>query len=435
MNAKILKTIFKSAFAGLLILSLAGVISCEKTQEPPPTPEPQPAKYSIKGQVINQATNAPLSGVLVTMGALTQTTTATGSFEFANLTTAGKYTLVFTKADFFSATYSIEFQEAGPNHTLVYTITATMVPFVPGVTPMNPVVGGVIPVTGGVTTTTLTIPASTTVKDKNGVTVTGNINITAVTVSDIIIAGATNNPGLTVMRFEPSGYQFSNPLPIKVRNPLSAFRFTQMQLEFFNSNTNLWELQTQPVSYVSATNDYSTTISHFSLYKLSFTSPVTEPTTVEQSIVVTDDIIRNSTLTNMLVTKIRYKRLSGYVLQTPILTSLSNAGITGADATALVPILTELVKNQFSGVSPLTAFAVNDAEHAVSRTIIPNYKLITTGSQKIITKQFSIQLTKTSDSTIKTVIIKADYADMVTLTFQDLIFDAHDHGMGGGGSL
>ncbi|MFA5850236.1 MAG: carboxypeptidase regulatory-like domain-containing protein [Bacteroidales bacterium] len=434
MNARIFKKIIKTTFAGLMIVALVGVSSCRKTEEPAPTPEPQPAKYTIKGTVINQATNAALPGVLVTMGALTATTTATGSFEFANLTTAGKYTLILTKADFFSATYSIEFQTAGPNHTIVYTITATMVPFVPGVTPLNPIIGGVIPVTGGDIATSLTIPANTTVTDKNGVPVTGNINITAVTTSDIVIAGVNNNPGLVVLRFEPSGLQFSKPLPLVVDNPISGYRFSQMQLEFFNALTTLWEVQTQPVTFVTATNDYSTSITHFSLYKLSFTHAVTELAATTLPIIVTDNIIRNNSLVNLAVTKIRYKRNSGYLLEKPILTSLSDVGITGTDATELAELILEVVKNHFNGIAPVTAYTVSDAELAVVRTVLPKYKLVTIGTQKIVNKQFTISLVKLSDSTTKTVIIKVNSADMVTLSMDDVIFDAHDHELGGGGS-
>lgn len=435
MNAKIFKKIIRMTFAGLMIVALAGVSSCKKTEEPLPTPEPQPAKYTIKGTVLNQATNAALPGVLVTMGALTATTTATGSFEFANLTTAGKYTLVLTKADFFSATYSIDFQAAGFNHTIVYTITATMVPYVPGVTPLNPIAGGTIPVTGGDIATSLTIPANTTVTDKNGVPVTGNINITAVTTSDIVIAGVNNNPGLTVLRFEPTGLQFSKPLPLVVDNPITGYRFSQMQLEFFNALTTLWEVQTQPVTFVSATNDYSTTISHFSLYKLSFTSAVTELPATTLPVVVTDDVIRNFSLVNLAVTKIRYKRNSGYMLEKPILTSLSDVGITGSDATELADLILEVVKNHFNGTSPVTAYTISDTELAVVRTVLPRYKLVTTGTQKIVNKQFTINLVKLSDSTTKTVIVNVNSADIVTLSMQDLVFDSHDHGMGGGGSL
>lgn len=433
MNAKIFKRMTRSVFAGLLMATLLVVASCEKTVEPPPTPEPQPAKYTIKGTVINQATNAALPGVLVTMGLLTQTTTATGSFEFANLTTAGKYTLVFTKADFFSSTYSLEFIAAAPNHVLIYTLSATMVPYVPGVTPLNPINGGTIPVTGGVTTT-LTIPANTTVKDANNVPVTGNINITAVTTPDIVVAGSVNNPGLAVLRFEPSGLQFSNPLPLVVDNTITGYRFPQIHLEFFNSLTNLWEIQPQPVTFVAATNDYSTTISHFSLYKVAFSSTVEElaPTTIV--IEVTDSVIRNFSLVNLSVTSIRYKYNTGYKLEKPILTTLSELGITGTDATQIADLITTVIKNQFGGIAPVNSFSTTNGTIAVQRTVIPKWKLMTSGTQKILNKKYTIQVVKISDGTTKNIVINVNSAGDVALTMVDKIFDARDHGMGGGGT-
>ncbi len=434
MNARIFKKIIRTTFAGLMIVALVGVSSCKKTEEPIPTPEPQPAKYTIKGTVVNQATNAALSGVLVTMGALTATTTATGSFEFANLTTAGKYTLVLTKADFFSATYSIDFQAAGPNHTIVYTITATMVPYVPGVTPLNPVNGGTISITSDLVTT-LTVPANTTVTDKNGAAVTGSINITAVTTPDIIIAGAVNNPGLSVLRFEPSGYQFSKPLPLLIRNPLSGYRFSELQLEFFNPLTNLWEVQTQPVTYIGASNDYSTTISHFSTYKISVKHSSSALTPTEQVLEVADSVIRNFSLINLSVTKIRFARYSGYKLEKPILTSLSEAGIQGLDANLLNSLIISVLKIRFNGAVPQSDFVISNTELAVSRTVLPKYKLMTSGKQKIVNELITLKFTKNSDGTEKIVTIKVSSADAVTLQMVDKVFDAHDHGMGGGGAI
>jgi len=439
MNAKNLKKIAKTVFAGLLIVALTGLASCKKTEEPTPTPEPQPAKYTIKGTVTNQETGALLSGVLVTMRtvvdgpALTQTTTTTGAFEFANLAVAGKYILTFSKANFFNATSSLEFAAAGPNHTVVYTITAAMTPYVPGVTPLNPILGGVISVTGGLTTT-ITIPASTTVKDKLGATVTGSINITAITTSDIFIPGGNNYPGLIVLRFEPSGYQFSNPMPLLVRNPVTGYRFSKMLLEFYNETTNQWEVQTQPITYVSSTNDYSTTISHFSIYKEAIESTVEEQTPVNVSIEVTDSVIRNFSLTNLSVNKIRLKRYSGYKLDKPILTTLSDAGITGTDATTLETLLTNVIKDYNGGSAPVSQFSIVNDEVPVNRTIIPKYKLVTSGEQKIINKKITILLTKISDSSSKSIIINTSAADDVTLFMRDLVFDARDHAMGGGGT-
>lgn len=429
-----MKKFLKFAFASLMIISLTGVISCKKTEEPGETPEPQPATYTIKGQVLNQENNQPIAGVLVTMGTLTQTTNATGNFQFAALTQAGKYTLVFTKNAFFSSTYSIEFAQAGPNHTVVYTLTATMVPYVEGVTPMNPSTGGSLNVSGtGASVTTLTIQSGTTVTDKNGTPVTGNINITAVTEKDIVVNPPTHAPALGVYRFEPSGYQFSKPLALVMDNPLSGYRHNNVRLEFYNETNNTWEIQSQTVSHITTGNKYSTTLNHFSLYKIGYVLNASETSAVEV-IEVPDSVIRNFSLVNLPVTKITYKSKSGTVLDKPIATSLSELGITGADATTLTKLIEEALKDVFNGALPASQFTVSSKDLAVSRTIIPGYKLLTTGVQNMVTKTISFVLVKLSTNSLVTVNIKATSAGLVTLTFQDKQMDDHDHGMGGGGS-
>ncbi len=435
MKASLLKTFFRTAIASLMIISVVGMTSCKKTDEPEPTPEPQPATYTIKGQVLNQESNQPMAGVLVTMGTLTQTTNATGNFQFAGLTQAGKYTLIFSKTDFFSATYSIEFAAAGPNHTVVYTLTATMVPYVEGVTPLNPTTGGSVTVSGttGTLVTTLTIPTSTTVTDKNGVPVTGNINITAVTEKDIVVNPPAHTPALGVYRFEPSGLQFSNPLTLVMDNPLTGYRHNNVRLEFFNETNNTWEVQSQTVSHITAGNDYSTTINHFSLYKIGFQITAFESATTEE-IDVVNDTIRNFSLINLPVTNIAYISKTGTVLEKPIATSLSDLGITGADATTLTKLIEETLKNIFNGALPASSYTVSQKDLAVTRNVVPGYKLVTTGSQILISKTISFILVRMSTGSLVTVNIKATSAGMVTLSFQDLPLNDHDHGQGGGGT-
>ncbi|MCK9304493.1 MAG: carboxypeptidase regulatory-like domain-containing protein [Bacteroidales bacterium] len=429
-----MKTFLNVVFASFVVISIIGVTSCKKTDEPGPTPEPQPATYTIKGQVLHQETNQPVAGVLVTMGTLTQTTNTTGNFQFTGLAQAGKYTLVFTKDDYFSSTYSIEFAQAGPNHTVVYTLTATLVPYVEGVTPLNPVNGGSINVSGtGETVTTLTIPSGTTVTDNSGQPVTGSINITAVTERDIVVNPPTHAPALGVYRFEPSGLQFSNPLTLLVDNPVPGYRHNNVRLEFYNETNNTWEIQSQTVSHITSGNDYSTTINHFSLYKIGYQIITTE-TSAEEEIEVPDSVIRNFSLVNLPVTKITYNSMSGTVLDEPIATSLSELGITGEDATALTKLIEEALKDVFNGALPTSQYTVSSKDLAVNRTILPGYKLLTTGVQNMVTKTISFVLVKLSTSSLVTVSIKATSAGMVTLSFQDKIFDEHDHGMGGGGS-
>jgi len=441
--SKIFSRLMGAATATLLVAALVGAASCTKVPEPTPTPEPQPATYTIKGQVFNNTTKAYLPGVTVTMGTKTATTDSFGKFEFANLTTAGKYNIVLTKADFFSAQYSLEFPTAGLNHNLVYSITMTMVPYVPGITPLDPLAGGTIAIEGGTNDASLTFTSGTTVKDANGATITGPINITAVEVNDIVITGLVNNPGIMTLRFEPSGLVFSKPLVIAVDNPLTSFKYAELQLEFFNNSLSKWEVQATPVSYAPATNDYVTSITHFSLYKVSFKAPVVEEASTIENIKVLDSLMINRGLTPYNVTGIRYIEKQGYKFTEPLATTLTNQGITGADQTELIASITELVRNHFNGIAPLAAFGTPTYTKAVTRTIEPMYYQVATAKQTFTRKKFTIKVTNTAGTVTKTIEVRTVMAGQVDLMFEDLIYDdhahahlhGHDHGLGGGGTI
>lgn len=441
--SKIFSRLIRPAAASFLIAALVGAASCTKVDDPIPTPEPLPATYTIKGQVYNQKTNAVLPGVTVTMGTKTATTDSFGKFEFANLTTAGKYNIVLTKADFFSATYSLEFPVAAPNHALVFSLTMTMVPYVPGITPLDPALGGSIFIEGGASDATLTLPSGTTVKDANNVAVTGPILITAVEVDDIYVQGVVNNPGIMTLRFEPSGYVFSKPLVIAIDNPLTNWKYAELQLEFFNSFLGAWEIQTTPVTYSLTPNDYLTSITHFSLYKISFKSPVVAGTTTVKPIKVLDSLMINRGLTAYSQTAARYIESTGYKFETPLATTLTAAGITGADQTELIASITALVTANNNGVAPLAAFGTKTTTLTVARSIPSMFYQETTGTQNFTSRKFTIKLTNTAGTVNKTLDIITVKADMVNLTYQLKVYDTHahghlhghDHGLGGGGTI
>ncbi|EKD31339.1 MAG: hypothetical protein ACD_77C00345G0005 [uncultured bacterium] len=441
--SKIFSRLIRPAAASLLIAALVGAASCTRVDDPIPTPEPLPATYTIKGQVYNQRTNAVLPGVTVTMGTKTATTDSFGKFEFANLTTAGKYNIVLTKADFFPATYSLEFPVAAPNHALVFSLTMTMVPYVPGITPLDPTVGGTIAIEGGANDATLTMPSGTTVKDANNVAVTGPILITAVEVDDIYVQGVVNSPGIMTLRFEPSGYVFSKPLVLAIENPLTNWKYAELQLEFFNSFLGVWEIQATPVTYSLAPNDYLTSITHFSLYKVSFESPMVDAGTTVQPVKVLDSLMINRGLTAYNQTAVRYIESTGYKFETPLATTLTAAGITGADQTELIASITALVKANYNGVAAVTTFGTKTTTDVVVRTIPSMFYQETTATQDFKARKFTIKLTNTAGTVNKTLEIVTIKADMITLSYNLIVYDGHahshlhghDHGLGGGGTI
>ena len=442
--SKIFSRLIRPASASLLIAALVGAASCTRVDDPIPTPEPLPATYTIKGQVYNQKTNLVLPGVTVTMGTKTATTDSFGKFEFANLTTAGKYNMVLTKADFFSATYSLEFPVAAPNHALIFSLTMTMVPYVPGVTPLDPTIGGTIFIEGGANDATLTIPSGTTVKDDAGATITGPILITAVEIADIYVQGAVNNPGIMTIRFEPSGYLFSKPLVLAIDNPLTNWKYAELQLEKFNSLLGVWEIQTTPVTYSAApANDYVTSITQLSIYKISFRSPIVNAGTTVKPIKVLDSLMINRGLTAYNQTSVRYIESTGYKFETPLATTLTAAGITGADQTELIASITALVTANNNGVAPVTTYGTKTTTTAVTRTIPSMFYQVTTGTQNFVARKFTIKLTNPAGTVTKTLEIITIKADMISLSYSLKVYDTHahghlhgfDHGLGGGGTI
>lgn len=426
---KTTKQLFRNILSIILIGFLAVFSSCEKGEEPIP-PVVEPAKYIIKGQVLNQQTSQPLQGVAVKMGTLTATTSANGEFEFKDLTEAGKYTLTFAKEDFFNASYSLEFQAAEPNQVISFSITVSMVPYVEGVTPITPSEGGVVRIDAEVPVT-LTIPAATTVTDANNQPVTGPINITAIEIPDIVTP-TEYNPGLVTLQFGPAGLKFSNPLPVVVDNPFSSsVYFEEIQLEYFNETLNKWEVQPQPVTYISGENKYRTTIDHFSRYKFSIHAARTILSSLEENITVIDSPIENRGSTSQTVESITVERKSGYIFTTPVETVLTNAGISASDIPGLKTVIEDVVKLFYSRTSAASSLITIEDEISINRTIQANHKLVTTGRQAIDrhTYRFLIAV----DTQRKVLDFEVHSANAaVTLNFQDLSID--DHGHGGGGS-
>lgn len=426
LKTKTTKQLFRNLLSIILIGSLAVFSSCEKGEEPTP-PVLEPAKYIIKGQVLNQQTNQPLQGVTVKMGSLTTTSGATGEFEFKDLADAGKYTLTFTKEDFFNATYSLEFQQAEPNQVVTFSITVTMVPYVEGVTPITPGEGGTINI-GGDIPVVMTIPAGVTVTDANNQPVTGPINITAVQVPDIVTP-TDFNPGLIVIQFGPAGLQFSEPLPVKVENPFNGVSFDEMQLEYYNESTNVWEVQPQSVTYDANDNTYKTTINHFSTYKISINTGLVSLSALEEAINVIDSPIENNELTNKQVESIKVQRKSGYIFVTPVETILANAGVPSGQISELKQVIESRISQYYGNTGAAASLELINDDITVNRTLAPNHRFVTTGLQLIDRRIFDINIRLSGGTPeLKTLQIEVHSAGAVTLYIKDEVI--FDHGGG-----
>jgi len=118
---------------------------------------------------------------------------------------------------------------------------------------------------------------------------------------------------------------FSKPLVIAIDNPLTNWKYAELQLEYFNSTLGAWELQATPVTYSLTPNDYLTSITHFSLYKVSFKSPVVDAGITVKPVKVLDSLMINRGLTAYSQTAARYIESTGYKFETPLATTLTAA--------------------------------------------------------------------------------------------------------------
>lgn len=414
--------------------------ACTKVDEPTPLPQPQPATYSIKGEVYNNSTNSALAGVTVQMGTLTTTTDNAGKFQFLNLTSAGKYIINLSKAGFLSTAITLEFQPAAPNHAMIYTVSAKMVPYVPGGTYIEPSVGGTLFIDGGAQDATLTVAANTVVKDANGATITTPYQILAVQANDQV-AGTTLNAPLKVFSFAPTGYTFTPALALKVDNPLTNYRYSNLILQYFTNNA--WVTQTTPVTFDATANDYVTSISHFSMYKLAFDVPIAAGASSEQPITVIDSLKINRGLTGVSWSNWKHIKKSGYVFSQPLDATLNAAGITGADQEQLINSIKNIVKYHNGGIEAQNAFTSGE-DAFVSEKQIPSLTyMIVTGKQTFNTKTYTLKVKTLDGLTEKTIVVTTIHAGAVELFFEHLIYDehahghyhGHDHGLGGGGTV
>lgn len=415
--------------------------ACTKVDEPTPLPQPQPATYSIKGEVYNNSTNSALAGVTVQMGTLTTTTDNAGKFQFLNLTSAGKYIINLSKAGFLSTAITLEFQPAAPNHAMIYTISAKMVPYVPGGTYIEPSVGGTVFIEGGAQDATLKVDANTVVKDANGNTIVTPYQILANQITD---PAAGNNlfPGLKVFSFAPTGYTFTPALTLAVDNPLTNYQYSNLVLQYFNNNA--WETLNTPITFDGTNNNYVTKISHFSMYKVAFGSAVIDGVTTTENIVVIDSLKINRGLTDVTWSNWVHVKKGGYMFAEPLTATLTNAGITtAADQTELISSITKIVTDYFNGNAPLNAFTSGNDTFVEVREIPSLTYLTVKGKQSFNRMIFTIKVKNYDGTGEKTLTFTTVHAGAVTLIFDHQNYDehahghyhGHDHGLGGGGTV
>lgn len=425
------------ALATLLAALFAG--ACTKVDEPIPIPDPDPATYTIKGEVYNNNTGLAISGVAVKIGTLTGTTDNAGKFQFANLTSAGKYTIELTKTGFMPVTVSLEFPAGRPNEAHIFTVSTMMVPYVPGGAFISPSTGGTLFIEGGATDANLVMAPNTVAKDESGATIKTSFQIQAVQTNDPGV-GTDNNIPFKVFNFGPDGYTFSPPLQLKVDNPMSNYRFSDIALQYFKNNA--WETQSTPVTYDPVLNVYVTSISHFSSYSLAINFPRIESSSTA-GIKVYDSLKINRGLTNATWSNWKYQKKSGWVFSEPLETTLTNLGITGVDKDQLAEVINQIGRLLSGGFTPGTSFTLSD-ETAVNLKNIPSMTMLfVKGEQSFLSYSFNLNVYYRNSNTKVSIPIKLIGAKNVVLSFTPEAYDNHAHGkyynhdsgLGGGGTI
>ena len=165
--------------------------------------------------------------------------------------------------------------------------------------------------------------------------------------------------------------------------------------------------------------------------------------TTVQPIKVLDSLMINRGLTAYNQTAVRYIESTGYKFETPLATTLTAAGITGADQTELIASITALVKANYNGIDAVADFGTKTTTDVIDRTIPSMFYQETTGTQDFKARKFTIVLTNTADTETKTLEIITVKAEMITLSYSLKVYDnhahgllhGHDHGLGGGGTI
>lgn len=434
-------TTFKGMAIAVLLTSLFST-ACTWVDEPVPIPDPTPATYTINGEVYNNNTGLPIAGVAVKLGTLTATTDNAGKFQFANLSSAGKYTIELTKTGFMPVTVALEFPAGKPNEAHIFTVSCMMVPYVPGGTFVSPVTGSTIFIPGGLQNSTLTISPNTVAKDETGATIKTPFQMIAVQVNNQLV-GTPQYPAMKVFSFGLNGYSFTPALVLKIESGLTNYHYSNLFFQYFTNNA--WGTLPEAIVYNLAQNNYSTSISHFSMFKAAFNEPIVAGTSAQKAIKVYDSLKINRGLASANWSNWKYQKNDGYTFSQPLETTLTNLGFTGSNQTELIASIIDIVTYNNNGIAPLNAFAKSDATKVELRTIPSMTYLLVTGKQNFSTQTYTlkVKLNNLPGTAEKTIIFSTLHAGSVELTFDPKPYDEHAHikyhghdgGLGGGGSL
>ena len=221
------------------VLSVWLIQSCKISKVGPIDPYvpviPTPAATLVTGIVWNDATDAGLSGVAITVGGLSATTNSAGIYTIEERLPAGTYTLTASLANYVDVNRTLI---VANDTTSTYDIDIAMVEKAAPVT-VDATAGGTVTADDG---GTVEIPAGA-LTSTTDITVTP-INTTSGAAQDEIPDQAPTETISYAYSLEPHGTTFSQPVTITVpvgEIPVDEITSGQVKAMKFNVLNNTWE--------------------------------------------------------------------------------------------------------------------------------------------------------------------------------------------------
>lgn len=259
-----------------------GLTSCENDNVTTSvTPAVAPIAYTIDGAVLSGT--LPVSGVTVTCGTQSVTTTSTGSFSFSVANT-GSYILTFAKSGFVTSTANVVIAAGAANGS--------------GFSFNQALIAAAAPVTTSLTVPT-TIPSTT--KNSSGVTVqttalkiqpadlstVKQISSTDITASETVETALPTTTGqkpanLCTVSLQPADIVFNNPVVLEIENPLEAAGVSFEGATLMKQVGGTWTASSA-VTYNAATGKYEAPITSTANYKVALPIDFTFTTTAKAS--------------------------------------------------------------------------------------------------------------------------------------------------------
>lgn len=248
----------KSIHIILLVVLTCGIVfsACHKKDDPviPPIIPVVKDVYAIHGIVTNMKNEIIPGAIIKLRGVISSnsTTNNKGEFTFNALDNKGKYSIEVSKSGYITVITNIDL-----NSTLINTVIQL---------PYEAVKATVEP----------TKDTQLILQKENSATNVGAIlNIPAGSLSHNKEVSVTETPDITinkttalvVLNYQPDGTTFHQPCALSVEHQLDEYELNGIKLQWLNPATQIWEDQPQPVTYDGTF--YTTTITHFSSYKLS----------------------------------------------------------------------------------------------------------------------------------------------------------------------